>query len=66
MEKGVKIVVFIVVALVLTVVAIAMKEAGAGAVLSIAGVAIYILYQVMFKKNSSAKQPDSNDITLKK
>ena len=66
MGKGGKIVVFIIVAFVLAVVATLMKEAGAGAVLSVAGVAIYILYQAMFKKSSTEDANDENDITLKK
>lgn len=66
MGKGGKVVVFIIVALVLALVATVMKEAGAGAVLSIAGVAILILYQAMFKKNKPENKNDDNDITLKK
>ena len=59
--------VFIVVALVLAVLATVMKEAGAGAVMSIAGVAIFILYQAMFKKSDSEENTDGgDDITLKK
>lgn len=66
MGKGGKVVIFIIVALVLALVATVMKEAGAGAVLSIAGVAILILYQAMFKKNKPEDKNDDNDITLKK
>ena len=66
MGKGGKVVVFIVVAFVLVLVATVMKKAGAGAVLSIAGVAIFILYQAMFKKSKPEEQNDDNDITLKK
>ncbi|WP_417875823.1 hypothetical protein [Winogradskyella sediminis] len=66
MGKGGKVVVFIIVALVLALVATVMKEAGAGAVLSIAGVAILILYQTMFKKSKAEDKNDDNDITLKK
>ena len=69
MGKSSKILVFILVAFVLSILAMALKEAGAGAVLSIAGVAIVILYQAMFKKNSSQKDTETDadtDITLKK
>lgn len=66
MGKGGKIVVFIIVAFVLVIVATVMKEAGAGAVLSVAGIAIYILYQAMFKKSKTEEQNDDNDITLKR
>lgn len=68
MGKAGKVVIFIVVALLLAVLATVMKEAGAGAVMSIAGVAIFILYQAMFKKSEpDEKANDSDsDITLKK
>lgn len=67
MGKGGKIAVFIIVAFVLTLIAILMKEAGAGAVLSVAGVAIFILYKAMFKKNEPEEdQNQEKDITLKK
>lgn len=66
MGKGGKVVVFIIVAFVLALVATVMKEAGAGAFFSIAGAAIYFLYQVMFKKSKPEEQNDDNDITLKK
>ena len=67
MGKGGKIVVFIIVAFILIFIATLMKEAGAGAVMSIAGIAIYILYQSMFKKsNSKGTHNQDNDITLKK
>lgn len=67
MGKGGKIVVFIFVAFVLGLLAIIMKEAGAGAVMSVAGIAIFILYQAMFKKsNPEETQSEDNDITLKK
>jgi len=41
-----------------------MKENGAGAVLSVAGVAIYLLYQAMFK--NSKDDEGGSDITLQK
>lgn len=66
MGRGGKIIVFIIVAFVIVVIATVMKEAGAGAVLSIGGVAILILYQAMFKKSKPEEQNDDNDITLKK
>ena len=66
MGKGGKIIVFIIVAFVIVVIATVMKEAGAGAVLSIGGVAILILYQAMFKKSKPEDQNVDNDITLKK
>jgi len=67
MGKGGKIVVFIIVAFVLVLIATLMKEAGAGAVLSVAGVAIFILYQAMFKKSKpEEEQNQDKDITLKK
>jgi len=66
MGKGGKVVVFIIVVFVLVLVAHVMKEAGAGAVLSIAAVATVILYQAMFKKSKPEEQNDDNDITLKK
>ena len=67
MGKGGKIVVFIIVAFVLVLVATVMKEAGAGAVMSVAGIAIFILYQAMFKKSKPEEnQSKDNDITLKK
>lgn len=61
-----KIAIFIIVALLLSIIAIVLKEAGAGAVLSIAGVAIFILYQAMFKKDKNKEHNEDNDITLKK
>ena len=64
MNKGAKVVVFIIVALVLVTVATIMKENGAGAVLSVAGVAIYLLYQAMFK--NSDDDEGGSDITLQK
>lgn len=67
MNKGSKIIVFIAVAFVVLLLATFMKEAGAGAVMSVAGVAIYILYQAMFKKSTSDKKSDDGkDITLRK
>jgi hypothetical protein len=67
MGKGGKIGVFIIVTLVLIVVASVMKESGAGPVMSIAGTAIFILYQAMFKKSKPEDiQSKDNDITLKK
>ena len=66
MGKGGKIVVFIIVAFFLVLIATLMKEAGAGAVMSVAGIAIYILYQAMFKKSNSEDTNDENDIVLKK
>lgn len=67
MGKGGKIVVFIIVAFVLVLIATLMKEAGAGAVMSVAGIAIFILYQAMFKKSKPEDgQNQDKDITLKK
>jgi L-asparagine transporter-like permease len=66
MGKAGKVVVFIIVAFVLVILATLMKEAGAGAVMSIAGVAIFILYQAMFKKSKQEEPNNENDITLKK
>lgn len=67
MSKGGKIVIFIIVSLVVVIVATALKESGAGAVLSIGGVAILILYQAMFKKKEQPEKSDEQtDITLKK
>jgi uncharacterized membrane protein len=68
MSKTGKIIVFIIVALFLMVLATVMKEAGAGAVLSVAGTAIIVLYYAMFKKsddNGDSGNSDS-DITLNK
>jgi 4-hydroxybenzoate polyprenyltransferase len=62
-----KIAVFIIVAFVLLLGAILMKEAGAGAIVSIAGVAVYLLYQAMFKKSDpEEKQNEDQEITLRK
>lgn len=62
-----KVVVFIIVCFVILLISMALKESGAGAVMSIGAVAIIILYNVMFKKGKdSKKSEDSNDITLKK
>lgn len=66
MGKGGKIAVFIIVALLLSFIAVALKEAGAGAVLSVAGIAIFILYKAMFKKDKDEEQNGDNDIILKK
>jgi 4-hydroxybenzoate polyprenyltransferase len=67
MGKGGKIVVFIIVAFVLALLATLMKNAGAGAVMGIAGVAIFILYQALFKKSKpNDKQNEDKDITLNK
>lgn len=67
MGKGGKIVVFIIVVFVLVLVATVMKKAGAGAVFSVAGFAIFLLYQTMFKKSKPEEnQSEDNDITLKK
>jgi len=67
MGKGGKIVVFIIVALVVSLLASVMKEAGAGAVMSVAGIAIFILYKVMFSNSKSSEtQNDENEITLNK
>ena len=67
MGKGGKVVVFIIVAFVLVFLATVMKEAGAGAVMSGAGIAIFFLYQAMFKKSKPEdSQSEDNDITLKK
>lgn len=67
MNNGKKIIVFIIVALLLSFMAIVLKEAGAGAVLSIAGLSIYILYQAMFKKSKPEENKSKdNEITLKK
>lgn len=67
MNSGKKITVFIIVALAISFIAMALKEAGAGAVLSIAGLAIFFLYQALFKKDKTKqnKEEDTN-ITLKK
>jgi uncharacterized membrane protein len=67
MGKGGKIVVFIIVAFVLVLVATLLKEVGAGAVMSVAGISIFILYQAMFKKSKPEEgQNQDKDITLKK
>lgn len=67
MGTGGKIVIFIIVAFVLVIIATAMKEAGAGAVMSIAGIAIFILYQAMFSKSKPEENSnEERDITLKK
>jgi 4-hydroxybenzoate polyprenyltransferase len=67
MGKGGKIIVFIIVAFVLVLIATLMKEAGAGAVMSVAGIAIFFLYQAMFKKSKPEDgQNQDKDITLKK
>ena len=67
MGKAGKIIVFIIVAFVISLLASLMKEAGAGAVMSVAGIAIFILYRAMFSKSKSYEIPnDDNDITLKK
>lgn len=66
MGKVGKIIVFILVAFVLVIIATVMKEAGAGAVLSIAAVAVLILYRAMFKKSKPAENEDDNEITLRK
>lgn len=64
MSKGARIIVFIIVAFVLLVLATVMKENGAGAVLSVAGFAIYLLYEAMFKNKNDDE--GGSDITLKK
>ncbi len=64
MGKSGKIVVFIIVAFVITMIAAALKKSGAGAVLSVGAVAIYILYQSMFKKDKKAEV--GTESTLKK
>ncbi len=67
MGKSGKIIIFIVVAFVLIVMATIMKEVGAGAVVSIAVIAIVILYQAMFNKSKDkTEQSPKNDIKLKK
>ena len=73
MKKGRKILIFIFVCFVLFSIATAMKHAGAGSVMSIAGIATYILYQAMFssKKTNdiSMQQKEANtsdEITLNK
>ena len=67
MGKGGKIVVFIIVAFILVLIATLMKEAGSGAVMSVAGIAIFILYQAMFKKRKpEEEQNQDKNITLKK
>lgn len=60
-----KVTIFIIVCFVILVISMALKEAGAGAVMSIGALAIIILYKVMFKKDKEEDQ-DSNDISLKK
>lgn len=67
MGKGGKIVVFIIVVFVLVLLATIMKNAGAGAVFSVAAIVIVILYRAMFKKSEPEKnQSEDNEITLKK
>jgi len=63
MSKSSKIVVFIIVAIVISLIATILKEAGAGAVMSIAALAIWLLYSAMFKKK---KPEETKDITLNK
>jgi len=66
MNKGVKIVILIIVSFALVLIATVLREAGVPAAVAIAGVVIIILYQVMFKKNKSDEQNKDKDITLKK
>ena len=63
MGKGGKIAVFVIVVFFILIIATVMKEAGAGAVMSVAGIAILILWFAMFKKS---EPEEDNDVTLKK
>jgi len=69
MNKGSKIFVFVVVFIVIAIIGIIVKEESGMAVMSIAGVAIYYLYQSMFKNDKDKdenKNDNQSDITLKK
>jgi len=67
MNKGSKILVFAIVCIVITIIGTIIKKESGMAVMSLAGVAVYFLYQSMFKKDKEQnKNENENDLTLKK
>ena len=69
MNKGSKILVFVIVFIVIAIIGTVVKKESGMAVMSLAGVAIYFLYQSMFKNDKDKdenKNDNQSDITLKK
>jgi len=67
MSQAGKIVIFIIAIIIIGGLGAILKEAGAGAVYTVGALALYLLYQALFKKKSvSEKKEDQTDITLKK
>ena len=66
MGKTAKIIIFIIVCSVVAFIAMALKTAGAGAVMSIAGVAIWILYSAMFSSKKEESKREDTEISLNK
>lgn len=67
MNKGAKIIIFIILCFVIVVPLAAYKRAGGGAVMWIGAVGLLLIYKSMFGKRNKTKDDDKNDkITLNK
>lgn len=66
MGKGVKILVFIIVCLVILTVLSLLKESGAGAVMWLGVLAIPFIYKSLFSENKTVYKQNDDDFTLRK